>query len=79
MKEVTMYQTTDDQTFSDKVEADSHESRLTDIKSVNDYLDTQEWKRPAVRTKSFNAIMGFLDWKNRPSAEVVQLPEADAK
>jgi len=65
MTEVTMYKTSDGQIFESAAEADAHESLLQDEKIIDQFLDEQEWKRPAMRTRAKNTIMKFLDWKNR--------------
>lgn len=65
MPQVQMWKASDGTIFDNQKEHDDHESRLEDGRLVDAFLDAQQFAKPAVRTKARNAIMGFLDWRNR--------------
>ena len=78
MPQVQMWKTSDGTIFESQAEHDAHESRLSDAQLVESFLDTQEFAKPAVRTKAKKSIMAFLDWRNRAAEHEADTREAAA-
>ncbi len=74
MKEITVYQTSDNMTFPNQAEAQQHERLLADEQEIRAFIDASDLTK-ATATRAKNVIRNFLSW--RANGELPPKPEED--